>query len=134
MIELRNRYRYLLDGFEHFRFTDEQVTEAMGPFESCLHDIECCRQCDGTVCKTTANRRAKTNWKTGEITGWEYGFAGGNYYYTLSPKGTALYGHPCFMLHVCPGVVERKEQVYAIYRRVSNHEKKYAAANISTKG
>lgn len=122
---LRHRYRHLLNGFEHFGFTEEQLVKAIGPFENCLLDMKSCQECDGRICKTTANRKSKTDWATGEFLGWDYSKQdGGRYFYALHPEGTALYKEPTFALFKCPGVVERKEQIFAIYRRVSNRENK----------
>jgi|GEM_PF-1435316 len=122
---LREKYKYLLAGFESFNFTDEQLQFAVFSLENARLDMESCLSCQGDICKTTVNRRTSVDGRTGEFIGWDYSKQdGGRFYYALLPKGCGLYKRPCFALFECPGVVTRKEEIAAILRRVKNREEK----------
>jgi len=98
---LRHRYRYQLDEFEN-SFTEEQLTLSLGPLENCRRDMESCQKCNGSSCRTIVSRKD------------------GHYYYALQPEATASYGYLIFAIYKCPGVLVRKEEIFAIYRRVNS--------------
>lgn len=124
-MNLKERYKYLLAGFEDFNFTDEQLQLAVYSLENAHLDMESCMACKGDACKCLVNRRAIYDYKTGEFVGWDYRKQdGGRFYYALSPKGCAITKHPNFTLFECPGVVKRKEEIAAILRRVRNREER----------
>ena len=117
MTDLRERYKHILAGFESFKFTDEQLSLKYFIFEHARLDMESCLKCDGTICKTWVNRREKLDPRR-EFTGYDYTKQQGKYYYALQPKACAAYKMPSFAVFKCPGVAVRKEQIFAIYRRV----------------
>ncbi len=130
-MSLRERYKYLLAGFEDFNFTDEQLRLATFSFENAKLDFESCMACQGDICKTTVNRMANVDGRTGEFTGWDYSKQrGGKFYYALLPKGCAMYKRPHFAVIECPGPAERKEEIASILRRVKNREERQEKARV----
>ncbi len=115
---LRERYKHILAGFESFKFTDEQLRLKYFIFEHARLDMESCLKCDGTICKTWVNRQENLDPRSREFKGYDYGVQQGKYYYALQPKACAVYKMPSFAVVKCPGVTVRKEQIFAIYRRV----------------
>ena len=117
--DLKARFEHLLAGFESFKFTNEQIRFKRFSFEHARLDMESCLKCNGTICKTWVNRREKIDPRTRELSGYDYeNQHGRKYYYALHPKACAVYKSPSFAVFKCPGVAVRKEQLFAIYRRV----------------
>ena len=129
-ISLKVKFSYLLDGFEAFNFTEEQLQLVMSSLENARLDMEFCTTCDGNICRTMINRRARVHPKTLEFEGWDFRKQVGKMFYALSPEGCATYKRPVFSLFRCPGVVQRKEQLISIFRRVKSKEKKREAAGV----
>ena len=125
MRDLKERYKHILAGFESFNFSDEQLSHKAFSFEHARLDMESCLKCNGTICRTWANRQEKVDTRTREFTGYDYKKQeGGKYYYGLHPKACAVYEMPSFAVIKCPGVAARKEQILGIYRRVKLREER----------
>lgn len=111
---LKSRYREVLIGFERYSFTEKQVFEARHEFELALHDLAACQNCTGELCKTMNNHRcSNTYWhqQRGQpCTDACYPLRN-RAYYALNHRGCTTYERPTFAVHLCPGPVERKEQL-----------------------
>lgn len=94
---LKAKYREVLIGFERYNFTEEQIYEADRDFELAAADLEACKACDGESCKTMVNHHCDN--------------PGHRAYYALWHKGCRTYGRPTFAVHMCPGPLERKEEL-----------------------
>lgn len=91
---LCERFRLVLRGFEKFGIRDS-VPEYLNQFETALADLAACSKCLGKCCTSV------------HIDG------GKPMYFGLDYRGMNFYnaGKPVFVVHACPGVTERKEQI-----------------------
>ena len=111
---LKTRYREILIGFERYSFTEEQIYETRHDFELALHDLAACKACDGEICKTMNNHRCSNSYwhhqKGRPCTDACYPLRN-RAYYALDHRGCNTYERPTFAVHLCPGPLERKEQM-----------------------
>ncbi len=111
---LKAKYREVLIGFERYSFTEEQIYEADRDFELAAADLEACQECDGELCKTIVNHRCSNPYwhqlRGNHCTDDCYPLQN-RAYYALEHKGCTMYGRPTFAVHMCPGPLERKEEL-----------------------
>lgn len=111
---LKLKYRELLIGFERYSFTEQQIYEARHEFEQALQDLRACQDCDGELCRTMNNHKCSNPYwhqQQGKpCTDACYPLRN-RAYYALHHRGCAMYGRPSFAVHMCPGAVERKEEL-----------------------
>lgn len=111
---LKNRYREVLMGFERYSFTEAQIYEARHEFELALKDLKACKVCEGELCKTMNNHRCSNSYwhhqKGRPCTDACYPLRN-QAYYALDHRGCNTYERPTFAVHLCPGTLERKEEL-----------------------
>jgi hypothetical protein len=91
---LSERFWLVLRGFEKFGIRD-YIPEYLNQFETALGDLIVCSKCLGKCCTSV------------------YIDGGRSMYFGLDYRGMSFYnsGKPIFAVHMCPGPMERKEQI-----------------------
>ena len=110
----RVKFREVLTGFEQYSFTSRQLAEYQFDLEHCASDLAACKSCDGNLCRTIQNKNCcdpewhiQPNRRCGDDCYPQKNRA----YYALYHHGCRMYGGPSFAVHMCPGVIERKNRL-----------------------
>ncbi len=111
---LKLKYHEVLIGFERYSFTEQQIYEARHKFELALGDLRACQNCDGELCRTMNNHKCSNPYRHHQrgrpCTDACYPLRN-KAYYALEHRGCTMYERPTFAVHLCPGALERKEEL-----------------------
>lgn len=111
---LKLKYHEVLIGFERYSFTEQQIYEARHEFELALQDLRACQNCTGELCRTMNNHRCSNPYQHHQhgrpCTDACYPLRN-RAYYALEHRGCTMYERPTFAVHLCPGALERKEEL-----------------------
>ncbi len=113
-MSLKNKYREVLTGFERYSFTEQQIFEARHDFNLAAQDLQACQECNGELCRTIINHQCANPYrhaaKDRPCTDDCYPLRN-RAYYALDHRGCNMYERPTFAVYLCPGPLERKEQM-----------------------
>ncbi len=111
---LKHDFWELLLGFESYSWDEETIKLNYGDFSNALFDLKACKECDGTICRTSLNHRCSDMFSHIKLKQpctdacFPQHIRG---YTALSKKGCAQYKKPSFVVVRCYKHVERQDKI-----------------------